>query len=117
MFADLFADELGEIYKSLDNGCFHLDGIGTEWHVPALLAQEGLHCIQWVPEPGTSALKHKKMLREIQEAGVNITFLIRPEEVEIACREFDHRRLFLVVECAGEAQAKELVENTRRWCE
>ena len=117
VFADLFADELGEIYKSLDNGCFHLDGIGTEGHVPALLAQEGLHCIQWVPEPGTSALKHKKMLRGIQEAGVNITFLMRPEEVEIACREFDPRRLLLSVECRTEAEARELVENTLRWCE
>jgi len=117
VFSDLFADELGSIYKALDNGAFHLDGIGTEVHVPALVAQKGLHCVQWVPEPGTSALRHAKMLREIQEAGVSITFTMKPDEVEAACREFDHRRLMLNVECQSEAQARELAENTLRWCE
>jgi hypothetical protein len=116
VFADLFADELGAIYQQLDDGAFHLDGIGTEVHVPALLAQKGLHCIQWVPEPGTSALRHMKMLREIQQAGVSIAFAMKPEEVEIACREFDHRRLMLSVECQSEAQAVELIENMLRWC-
>ncbi len=116
VFSSLFAAELGLIYRELDNGAFHLDGIGTEVHVPALLAQPGLHCIQWVPEPGTSALRHAKMLREIQEAGVSITFGIKPAEVEPACREFDHRRLMLCIECASEAEARRLVENTLRWC-
>ncbi len=117
VFADLFAGELGETYKILDQGCYHLDGIGTEAHVPALLAQENLHCIQWVPEPGTSALRHTKMLREIQEAGLGVTFRMDPEEVETACREFDPRRLLLSIECESEAQARELIENTLRWCE
>ena len=112
----LFADELGAIFEKLDHGCFHLDGIGTEVQVPALLAQARLHCVQWVPEPGTSVLKHRKMLREIQEAGVAVTFMLRPEEVETACREFDPRRLMLNVECESEAQARELIENTLRWC-
>jgi hypothetical protein len=116
VFGDLFANELGAIYAELDNGCFHLDGIGTEVQVPALVAQAGLHCVQWVPEPGTSALKHRKMLREIQEAGVAVTFVLRPEEVETACREFDPRRLMLNVGCESEAQARELIENTLRWC-
>ena len=80
------------------------------------LAQAGLHCVQWVPEPGRSPLKHAKMLREIQEAGVAVTFVLRPEEVEAACREFDPRRLMLHVECQSEAQARELIENTLRWC-
>jgi hypothetical protein len=116
VFADLFADELGAICRKLDNGAFHLDGIGTEVHVPALLAQQGLHCIQWVPEPNTSALRHKRMLREIQEAGVSVTFGLRPEEVETACRELDHRRLMLNVWCQSEAEARALIENTLRWC-
>ncbi len=85
--------------------------------MPALLAQEGLHCVQWVPEPGHTALEHAAMLRGIQEAGVNVTFLIRPEEVEAACRTFDPRRLLLNVECQSEREAKELVEDTLRWCE
>jgi diaminopimelate decarboxylase len=86
-------------------------------HVPALLAQEGLQCIQWVPAPEVSALRHSSMLREIQEAGVCVTFFVSPEEVEQACKEFDPRRLFLYTACESEAQARELVENTLRWCE
>jgi hypothetical protein len=117
VFRDLFAGELGAVFAKLDHGCFHLDGIGTEVQVPALLAQDGLCCIQWVPEPGTSPLKHSKMLREIQEAGVSVTFALNPDEVERACREFDPRRLMVRVECESEAQARELIENTLRWCE
>ena len=111
-FSDLFVGQLGATFDALDHGCFHLDGIGTEGHVPALVAQKGLKCIQWVPAPSTSPLDHAKMLREIQEAGVAVTFGLRPEEVETACREFDPRRLMLNVECQSEAQARELIENT-----
>ena len=32
-------------------------------------------------------------------------------------RKLDPRRAFLVVECESEKQARELVENTLRWCE
>jgi len=117
VFNELFLDDLGDIWKRLDNGCYHLDGIGTEVHVPALLSRKNLHCVQWVPEPGVSPLAHTKMLREIQEVGVGVTFLMKPEEVEEACREFDPRRLFLSVECESEAQARELIEDTLRWCE
>jgi len=115
-FEDLFAEELGMIFRHLDQGAYHLDGIGTEGHVPALAALEGLDCIQWVPAPGTSALAHARMLREIQEAGVSITFSIAPEEVELACREFDPARLMLNVSCESEAQGRQLVENALRWC-
>ncbi|MCJ7822938.1 MAG: hypothetical protein MUQ26_07695, partial [Armatimonadetes bacterium] len=117
VFSDLFAGELGAIFKAIDNAAYHLDGIGTEAQVPALLAQGGLQCVQWVPAPGTSALRHATMLREIQEAGVGVTFGLALEEVEQACKEFDPRRLFLNVSCTSEAQAQELVENTLRWCE
>jgi hypothetical protein len=88
VFADLFAEELGAIYRSLDNGAFHLDGIGTEVHVPTLVALGNLNCIQWVPE-----------------------------EVETACREFDPRRLMLNVSCGSEEEGRRLVEDTLRWCE
>jgi len=116
-FSDLFVGQLGATFDALDHGCFHLDGIGTEGHVRALVAQKGLKCIQWVPAPSTSPLDHAKMLREIQEAGVAITFMITPEEVERCCKEFDARRLMLNVECESAQQAEQLIEDTLRWCE
>ena len=117
VFSDLFVEQLGATFDVLDHGCFHLDGIGTEGHVPALVAQKGLKCIQWVPEPGTSPLEHTKMLQQIQEAGRSITFGATPEEVERCCKEFDPRRLMLSVECESAQQAEQLIENTLRWCE
>jgi hypothetical protein len=116
-FRELFLDDLAGIYAQLDRGAYHLDGIGTEAHMPALVATPGLHCIQWVPAPGTSALRHAEMLREIQKAGVNVTFNLAPEEVEQACRLLDPRRLFLNVWCRSEREAGELVENALRWSE
>jgi hypothetical protein len=117
VFSDLFVGELGDIWRALDHGCYHLDGIGTEIHVPSLLAEGGLRCVQWVPAPGTSALRHARMLRGIQEAGVCITFTIRRGEVEQACALFDPRRLMLVVGCESVAQGEQLVEDALRWCE
>lgn len=117
VFADLFADELGAEFDALDDAAYHLDGIGTEVHVPVLLAQRSLKCIQWVPAPNARPFDHAAMLREIQEAGVSVTFLVRPDEVERACREFDPRRLLLNVYCESEAQARRLVEDALRWCE
>jgi hypothetical protein len=116
-FRGIFLDDLAGLFRYLDAAAYHLDGIGTEGHAPALVEQMGLRCMQWVPAPGTSALRHERMLRQIQEAEVSITFNIAPEEVERACRVFDPRRLFLNVWCQSERQAKELVESTRRWCE
>jgi len=115
VFSDLFAHQLGETWRSLDHGCFHLDGIGTEVHVPALVGEGGLRCIQWVPASGTSALLHAPMLRQIQEAGVNITFGINPEELEQAIRAFDCGRLMVSVDCASVAEGKRLVEDALRW--
>ena len=70
-----------------------------------------------LPAPGTSAQRHERMVREIQEAGLSVTFVLTPEEVDQASKELDRRRLFLNVSCESEAQARELVENTLRWCE
>lgn len=116
-FRELFLDELAAIFEHLDQGAYHLDGLGTEVHAPALCAQENLRCVQWVPPPGTSALRHAGMLRAIQEVGVNITFNMAREDVEQACRVFDPRRLMLSIDCDSAAEARELVENTLRWCE
>jgi hypothetical protein len=116
-FRDIFLPDLAGIFKALDYATYHLDGIGTEAHMPALVAQPGLRCIQWVPAPGTSALDHADMLRQIQEAGVNITFAPRFEDIERACKIFDPRRLMLNVWCQSEQQARETVENVLRWCE
>jgi hypothetical protein len=116
-FSCIFLDDLAGLFQHLDHGAYHLDGIGTEGHVPALVAQPGLHCIQWVPAPGTSALRHAEMLRGIQDAGVNVTFNAAPSDVEEMCRVFDRRRLYLNIGCESEAQAKCLLENVPRWCE
>jgi hypothetical protein len=115
-FKRVFLGDLAAMYRRLDHGAYHLDGPGTECHVPALLEQPGLHCIQWVPGPGVSALAHAAMLRRIQEAGVSITCSAAVPDVEEMCRVFDKRRLFLRVGCQSEAEAKQLLDNVLRWC-
>lgn len=115
VFSDLFVEELEATWDHLDHPCFHLDGIGTEVQVPALLAKGNLRCIQWVPAPGASPLDHAAMLRHIQEAGVAVTFAIKPEEVERACRILDPRRLMLSIDCDSVAEGKRLIEDSLRW--
>jgi hypothetical protein len=114
-FRELFAPELWDTWKRLDNPAFHLDGVGTEVHVPALLAAGKVQCVQWVPPPTASALEQVKMLREIQEAGVSVTIGIKKlEEVVQACRELDPRRLMLIVGCRDAKQARAVVEDALR---
>jgi hypothetical protein len=122
MFGSLFAPELGGIWEALENSAYHLDGLNTECHVPALL-DHGIQCVQWTPGPIGSALKHLKMLRGIQEAGRRVTFGISgAEELEVVCRELDHRRLLLLIRggsagCPTRAAARKLVETALRICE
>jgi hypothetical protein len=121
MFADLFAPDLAGIYSTLDHSAFHLDGLNTEHHVPALI-EAGVDCIQWTPGPIGSPLKHIEMLKEIQAAGRAVTIGVGNErELETVCRELDHRRLLLLIEgksvCPDRQTAEKLVETALRFCE
>jgi hypothetical protein len=121
MFRELFAPELAATYRELDNPAFHLDGLNTECHVPALI-DAGVQCIQWTPGPIGSPLKHLDMLKGIQAAGRSVTFSIgSEEELETVCRELDHRRLLLLIEgkgvCPDRATAERMVETALRICE
>ncbi len=116
MFRELFAPELGATYRELDNPAFHLDGLNTQVHVPALIEQ-GVQCIQWTPPPGHKAVESIDMFRQIHEAGVSITCGADPEHVETFCRELDHRRICLLVRCKGADEAEKLVEKALRSCE
>jgi len=120
MFGDLFAPELAAVYAKLDHPAFHLDGLNTECHVPALI-EAGVQCVQWTPGPIGSPLKHLDMLRDIQAAGRSVTFAVgNLEQFETACRELDHRRLLLIVDspnlCPDRAAAGRLVETALRIC-
>ncbi len=117
MFSDLFAPELAATYRELDNPAFHLDGLNTETHVPALI-KAGVQCIQWTPAPGSSPVDHVKMLREIQEAGVSVTTgLCDDGDLETLCRELDPRRLCLLGGAGSREKAEAMVETALRICE
>jgi hypothetical protein len=117
MFRDLFAPELGDVWKNLDYSAYHLDGVGTEVHVPALIDQ-GIMCIQWTPAPGSSPVQHIEMLREIQQAGVSVTTGVKkPGDLETLCRELDPRRLCLIGNAKTEKEAKGIVETALKICE
>lgn len=117
MFRELFAPELAATYRELGDPAFHLDGLNTQVHVPALIAA-GVKCIQWTAPPGDSNLRYLDMFRQIQEAGVSVTFGLRgDDELEPLCRELDHRRLCLLMSCDSRGQAEEMVERALRLCE
>jgi hypothetical protein len=117
MFRELFAPELAATYRELGDPAYHLDGVGTEPHVSALL-EAGARCIQWVPPPDTSPMTHLDMFRRIQEAGIPVTFGLRkPGDLETACRELDHRRLCLLGGARTREEAEGMVGTALRICE
>jgi len=107
---DAYAGALGPIW-------YHLDGLGAECHLPALLARDYVRVVQWVPAPsqGPNGPAHLPLYRQIQDAGRIVHIAIPKGNVEAVIRELDPALLCLEVGCASVAEAQELLLAAKRW--
>lgn len=116
MFRRIFLPILDQQTQFLDHAVYHVDGEGAFGHVPALCELPRLQAIQIIPGDGKpSALHYLGLLKYVQRAGKNLQLYLAHDEVEPALRELSSQGLFIFTSCATEAQARQLLENARKW--
>jgi hypothetical protein len=96
---------------------YHLDGQGSERHLPALLSRDYLRVIQWVPAPnqGPNGPAHFDLYRQVQAAGRIVHITLPKGNVESVIRELDPTLLCLEVNCRSVREADELLAAAKRW--
>jgi len=116
MFEEIFLPSLEMQTQYLDHTVHHVDGIGNFNHVDLLCELPRLQALQILPGAGKpSPLHYMDVLQKVQAKGKNLHISIPPEEVEIALRELKVEGLFIQTWCAGEAEARALLDNTVKW--
>jgi len=116
MFRALFLPAIERQTRFLDHTIYHVDGIGSFSHVPALLELPRLQAIQILPGAGKpSPLHYLDTLRLVQAAGKNLHITIPPHEVEDALELLSARGLFIETHCDSEEEARALLKNAEKW--
>jgi len=117
MFRELFIPALEEQMRFLDYCVYHVDGIGSYAHVPALCELPRLRALQIIPGAGKpTAIHWMDMLREIQDAGKGLELYLPPEEVQTAIQHLRTKDLFIRTSCATEEDARALLRQVGEWC-
>jgi hypothetical protein len=116
MFRQLFLPAIEWQTEFLDYCIYHVDGLGSYAHVPALCELPRLRALQIVPGAGKPGpLHYMDMLREIQAAGKGLELHIAPDEVQTALDHLEARHLFIRTHCETEEEAGELLLQAERW--
>ena len=116
MFRSVYLPHIERQTRYLDHAIYHVDGVDSFRHVPALLELPRLQALQILPGAGKpSPLHYLDTLRLVQGAGKNLHITVAPEEVETALELLSARGLFVQTHCATEEQARALLRNAERW--
>ena len=115
-FRDVFLPAIERQTEYLDHTVYHVDGIGSYGHVPALLELPRLQAVQILPGAGKpSPLHYLDVLKQVQAAGKNLHITLEPEEVEAALELLSARGLFICTQCATEEHARYLLKMAAKW--
>ncbi|HXK61483.1 MAG TPA: hypothetical protein PLP42_16475 [Acidobacteriota bacterium] len=117
MFEEFCGDDLSECCEHVDYSIYHLDGPGAIRHLPRILEESNLQCIQWIPGAGAAPVSHWiPLLQQIQQAGKTVQLwpLLNCRETELldelrALEVLDRNRLFIVVEPSSVELAEAVV--------
>ncbi|MFW5845685.1 MAG: hypothetical protein ACOCXJ_05610 [Planctomycetota bacterium] len=114
-FDDFVLPLLQAEWAFLADSVYHLDGVGALHHLPRLLEQERLHCIQWVPGAGQEPVyAWDDLLLRIQAAGKAVIVSAPPEQVERLHGVLDPALVCYETSCADRDQAERLLERLER---
>lgn len=116
MFQDIFLPVIEKQTRFLDHTVYHVDGVGAFAHVPALCDLPRLQAIQILPGAGKpSPLHYLDILKYVQKKGKNLQLSLAASEVETALSKLSARGLMIHTNCATEAEARQLLENAKKW--
>jgi hypothetical protein len=116
MFRSLFLPVIERWTNGLDHSIYHVDGVGSFNHLPALTEMPKLQAFQILPGAGKpSPLHYLDTLRYVQSRGKNLQISIAPQEVETALSLLSSRGLFIETQCESEAEARYLLKMAEKW--
>lgn len=110
IFREYFLPALRERVAAMECPFFHLDGIGSIPHLPALLEIEELPVIQWVPGAGKERLDQwYDLIREILQAGRRVQLFGMAEEVAPLVEAVGPEGLYIRILDATDANMEKLL--------
>ncbi len=116
MFRTIFLPAIERQSQYLEHAVYHVDGVGSFSHLPALLELPRLQAFEILPGAGKpSPLHYLDTLRLVQAAGKNLHITIAPEEVQTALALLSARGLFIQTHCQTEEEACTLLRNAETW--
>lgn len=112
VFAEYFIPALRERIAAMPYPFFHLDGIGSIPHLPALLDIEELPVIQWVPGAGHERLDQwYGLIRRILESGRSVQVYGQAAEVAPLVRAVGPSGLFITITDATHENMNDLLQE------
>jgi len=119
MFERFVLPPLVRTVESLDYALYHLDGTCQLRFLPLLRQIEGLHGIQWNPEPAAgSPTEWITELREIKESGLLLHITCETvDEARVLAHDLGPNGLYLILpEFESEEEAVEAIDAIRGRC-
>lgn len=116
MFKNVYLPVIERWTQALDRTIYHVDGVGSFNHLPALTDLPRIQAFQILPGDGKpSPLYYLDSLRLVQSKGKNLYISLAPEEVETALGLLSSRGLFIQTSCSSEAEARYLLRMVEKW--
>lgn len=121
MFAEFVAPYLTRQVARLDYAVYHLDGPACIPHVRHLVKIPGLNAIQWTPGTGHPGLGDScwfDLYHQVRDGGKSLLLLgVDMDRIPALLKEFGPDGLFIMPnrECAGEAEARDLLKRAEDW--
>jgi hypothetical protein len=115
-FAEFCAPHLRREMEGMDRIIFHLDGKGVARHLDYLLAEPGIHAIQWVQGVGDDEpiLQWIPLIKRIQAGGKSVVVDLKPHELDPFIEQVRPEGVFLCV-AAEDSIQDDLVKRIEKW--
>lgn len=116
MFAEFILPEIQLLGEEFERVWYHLDGPGALKHLPALLRQDFIEVIQWVPGVGAAENGPEWMdvYKRIQAAGKIVHIELPPGNIEPLMEALDPGRICFQTWCRNVAEAEQLLGSMPR---
>ncbi|MEI6350674.1 MAG: hypothetical protein WCP06_06160 [Verrucomicrobiota bacterium] len=115
-FGEFCAPFIRREIEGMDRVIYHLDGKGVAKHLDFLLAEPGIHAIQWVQGVGDDEpiLQWIPLIQRIQAAGKSVVVDLRPHELQPFMDQVRPEGVFLCI-AAEDSIQDDLIQRIRKW--
>jgi hypothetical protein len=115
-FAEFCRPFLRREMEGMDRVIFHMDGKGVARHLEFLLAEPGIHAIQWVQGVGDDEpiLQWVPLIKRIQAGGKSVVIDLKLDELAPFMEQIRPEGVFLCIPAEGPIQ-DDILARMARW--